>query len=71
VPARHFGVILDMDDWQRLANRLEASGCGFLISPRIRFEGEVGQQATLFIRDPSGNALEFKSFADRSQIFAT
>jgi len=70
VPARHFGVILGMDDWHALANKLESAGCEFLISPRIRFEGEVGEQATLFIRDPSGNALEFKSFADPGQIFA-
>jgi len=71
VPARHFGVILDRADWQALADRLEAGGCEFLIPPRIRFAGEVGEQATMFIRDPSGNALEFKSFADPGRIFAT
>ena len=71
VPARHFGVILERADWQALADRLEAAGCEFLIPPRIRFAGEVGEQATMFIRDPSGNALEFKSFADASRIFAT
>ena len=70
VPARHFGVVLDMDDWRSLAAQLEAAGCEFRISPRIRFEGEVGEQATLFITDPSGNALEFKSFADPTQLFA-
>jgi len=70
VPARHFGVILGMDEWHALANKLESAGCEFLISPRIRFEGEVGEQATLFILDPAGNALEFKSFADPGQIFA-
>ena len=71
VPARHFGVVLDMADWRLLADRLEQENCKFLISPRIRFEGEVGEQATLFITDPSGNALEFKSFADPTQLFAT
>ena len=71
VPARHFGVVLEMSDWRGLASRLEALGSKFLISPRIRFEGEVGEQATLFILDPSGNALEFKSFADAAQLFAT
>lgn len=71
VPARHFGVVLARPDWQRLAARLEAAGCEFLITPRIRFAGEVGEQATMFLRDPSGNALEFKSFSDPSQLFAT
>ena len=71
VPARHFGVVLDMVDWQALADRLEKAECEFLISPRIRFAGEVGEQATMFLYDPSGNALEFKSFADTSQLFAT
>jgi uncharacterized protein len=71
VPARHFGVVLGMDEWRALADRLRAAGCAFLIEPRLRFEGEVGEQATLFIQDPSGNALEFKSFSDPSQLFAT
>lgn len=71
VPARHFGVVLDMDDWERLAERLESADCEFLISPRVRFKGETGEQATMFLHDPSGNALEFKSFADKSQLFAT
>ncbi len=70
VPARHFGVILAMQDWQTLADKLEAAGCDFLIAPRIRFKGEVGEQATMFFLDPSGNALEFKSFADLTQLFA-
>lgn len=70
VPARHFGVILDMDDWQELADRLESSNTAFLIEPRIRFRGEVGEQATMFLYDPAGNALEFKSFADPSRLFA-
>ena len=71
VPARHFGVVLDRPTWQALAESLEQANCNFLISPRIRFQGEVGEQATMFLRDPSGNALEFKSFADPSQLFAT
>ena len=70
VPARHFGVILDMDAWQALADRLQAADTRFLIEPRIRFKGEVGEQATMFLHDPSGNALEFKSFADPSRLFA-
>jgi len=71
VPARHFGIVLEMAEWRSLATRLENANCEFLISPKIRFEGEVGEQATLFITDPSGNALEFKSFADSMQLFAT
>lgn len=71
VPSRHFGVILEMADWKALAARLKAADCEFLISPRIRFAGEVGEQATMFLFDPAGNALEFKSFADPTQLFAT
>ena len=71
VPAQHFGVVLEMSDWQALADKLEDANCNFLISPRVRFKGEIGEQATMFFRDPSGNALEFKSFADASQLFAT
>ena len=70
VPARHFGVILDMASWRDLAARLESQDCKFLITPRIRFTGQVGEQATMFLLDPSGNALEFKSFADPAQLFA-
>ena len=70
VPASHFGIILTMPDWQALAERLQAHDCEFLIEPRVRFQGEVGEQATMFLYDPSGNALEFKSFADDSQVFA-
>ena len=70
VPARHFGVILDRNDWQRLADRLTAEGVQFVIEPRIRFQGEVGEQATMFFLDPSGNALEFKSFSNKTQLFA-
>ncbi|MGI9237485.1 MAG: VOC family protein [Woeseiaceae bacterium] len=71
VPARHFGVVLDMAAWRQLADRLERANCEFLLSPRIRFEGEIGEQATMFLYDPSLNALEFKSFADPSQLFAS
>ena len=70
VPARHFGVVLDWDDWQTLAEKMQARGTDFLIEPYIRFEGEVGEQATMFFFDPSGNALEFKSFKDPAQLFA-
>ncbi|NGX17661.1 VOC family protein [Wenzhouxiangella sp. XN24] len=70
VPARHFGLILERDAWDALAARLRDAGTPFLIEPRVRFPGRPGEQATLFIRDPSGNALEFKSFADERQIFS-
>ena len=71
VPASHFGVILDWTEWHTLADRLKAADVEFLIEPNIRFEGEAGEQATMFFTEPSGNALEFKSFRDMSQIFAT
>lgn len=71
VPIPHFGVVLAMVDWRALAARLEAAGTKFVIAPYIRFEGLVGEQATMFFRDPSGNALEFKGFADDSQLFAS
>jgi uncharacterized protein len=70
VPVRHFGLILERKDWEALAARLEQAGATFLIKPRVRFRGRPGEQATMFIRDPSGNALEFKSFADEAAIFA-
>ena len=70
VPSRHFGAILDWDVWQALSKRLKEAQIDFLIEPQIRFEGEVGEQATMFFRDPSGNALEFKAFKDKAQIFA-
>jgi extradiol dioxygenase family protein len=70
VPVPHFGVVLTMDTWQRFAERLEAAQVKFEIAPYIRFKGEVGEQATMFFYDPAGNALEFKAFADFSQIFA-
>lgn len=71
VPVPHFGVILPWAAWHALKERLEHAEVSFIIPPRIRFQGEVGEQATLFFCDPSGNALEFKSFKDPSQIFAT
>lgn len=70
VPVRHFGVVLPVDEWQALADRLRASGVDFLIEPHIRFKGEIGEQATMFLIDPSGNALEFKAFADPGRLFA-
>jgi extradiol dioxygenase family protein len=70
VPVPHFGIVLDMDTWKELAQRLEAKGVEFIIEPKIRFAGEVGEQATMFFLDPSGNALEFKAFKDLSQVFA-
>ncbi len=70
VPARHFGVVLDMPEWESLSRRLRQAGIEFLIEPKIRFAGEVGEQATMFLRDPSGNAIEFKSFRDPGRLFA-
>lgn len=70
VPVRHFGAILEWDDWHTLADKLKTRGTAFVIEPYIRFKGEVGEQATMFFLDPSGNALEFKSFKDETQIFA-
>jgi uncharacterized protein len=70
VPVRHFGVILEMPKWRDLAERLTAAGTAFLIDPQVRFEGQVGEQATMFFLDPSGNALEFKAFGDDGQVFA-
>lgn len=71
VPVRHFGAILAWDEWHKLSERLQAAGTSFVIDPYIRFKGETGEQATMFFKDPSGNALEFKSFKDQSQVFAT
>lgn len=70
VPVRHFGVILDWAAWHAFAERLRAADVEFLIEPHIRFPGQVGEQATLFILDPSGNGLEFKSFQDMASVFA-
>lgn len=69
VPVTHFGIILAWDTWQALSKKLIAYGINFIIDPYIRFEGEIGEQATMFFLDPSGNALEFKSFKDQTQIF--
>ena len=69
VPVRHFGLVLDMDEWRALAARLEGK-VKFLITPTIRFEGEPGEQATMFFRDPSGNAIEIKAMADKAKLFA-
>jgi extradiol dioxygenase family protein len=70
VPVRHFGVILTMDEWRKLADKLRRNNVSFVIAPNIRFQGSPGEQATFFIRDPTGNALEFKAFDDESRIFA-
>ena len=70
VPVRHFGVILDLGAWQEMADRLTAAGTRFIIEPQTRFKGLPGEQATLFFLDPSGNALEFKAFADDAMVFA-
>ena len=70
VPVPHFGVVLEMDQWHELADRLTAAGTDFVIEPHIRFKGQAGEQATMFFQDPSGNALEFKAFADDAMIFA-
>jgi extradiol dioxygenase family protein len=70
VPVPHFGVVLEIEQWRELRDRLVEAQVQFVIEPYIRFEGQVGEQATMFFLDPSGNALEFKSFADLSQLFA-
>jgi extradiol dioxygenase family protein len=70
VPAKHFGVILEWDEWHDLVDRLNEHEQKFVIAPYIRFKGEPGEQATMFFLDPSGNALEFKAFRDENQIFA-
>lgn len=70
VPVPHFGLILTVADFQALAERLRAAGTDFVIEPYVRFEGQTGEQWTMFLLDPAGNALEFKAFADDSQVFA-
>lgn len=70
VPVRHFGIVLPMAEWHALADRLRAKGVRFLIEPYSRFQGQPGEQATMFFLDPSGNALEVKSFADIAKLFA-
>lgn len=70
VPVPHFGVVLKLDDWRVLADHLQAAGTTFVIEPHVRFAGQSGEQATMFLLDPSGNALEFKAFADiEGQLF--
>ena len=71
VPVPHFGVVLQWDEWHEFSNRMRDAGVQFVIEPHVRFPGEVGEQATMFFRDPSGNALEFKAFRDPGQLFAT
>ncbi|UIP08096.1 VOC family protein [Erythrobacter sp. SDW2] len=70
VPVPHFGLVLGMDDWRAMADRLTAAGVEFVIEPTIRFAGEPGEQATMFFRDPSGNALEIKAMANPANLFA-
>ena len=70
VPVPHFGVVLTMRRWEAFAERLKTAGVRFEIEPYIRFKGQVGEQATMFFYDPAGNALEFKAFADMTQVFA-
>lgn len=70
VPVRHFGAVLSMEQWEAMAKRLTDAGTEFVIEPYIRFKGEVGEQATMFFLDPSGNALEFKAFKNLDSLFA-
>ena len=70
VPARHFGLILNWPDWEALRDRLNAAGTDWVIAPYIRFKNQPGEQATMFLRDPAGNALEFKAFRDEAMVFA-
>ncbi|MBL8555465.1 MAG: VOC family protein [Phenylobacterium sp.] len=70
VPVRHFGAILTLPQWEALAEKLKAAGTAFVIAPNIRFQGQPGEQATMFFLDPSGNALEFKAFARDEMVFA-
>jgi extradiol dioxygenase family protein len=71
VPVRHFGAVLDMPAWEALAAKLTDGGVRFVIEPYVRFKGQPGEQATMFLLDPFGNALEFKAFADINALFAT
>jgi len=71
VPVPHFGLLLEVGDWHVLADRLASHEVDFVIDPHVRFDGEPGEQHTMFVRDPSGNVLEFKAFADDGQVFAT
>ena len=69
IPIRHFGIILDIKQWNKLANKLNKNNIKFIIKPYTRFKGEIGEQSTMFIKDPSGNALEFKAFKNDKMIF--
>ncbi|MEO0600823.1 MAG: VOC family protein, partial [Myxococcota bacterium] len=71
VPVRHFGLVLPWEEWHARADALRARDTDFLVAPHLRFEGKVGEQATMFFRDPAGNAIELKSFRDPAQLFAT
>jgi extradiol dioxygenase family protein len=71
IPVRHFGAILSVELWKSVSERLKENGIEFLVTPGVRFAGEPGEQWTLFVQDPSGNALEFKAFADDAMVFAT
>ncbi len=70
VPVPHFGIVMDWDEWQKLADKLKRDKVRFVVEPYIRFKGEKGEQATMFFLDPSGNALEFKAFKDQKKLFA-
>lgn len=70
VPVPHFGIVLGWDQWEALAEHLKSSGIEFVIEPHVRFQGKLGEQATMFLLDPCGNALEFKAFKDMGQLFA-
>ena len=70
VPVRHFGAVLPMEAWEALASKLRAAGVAFVIEPHVRFQGQVGEQATMFFRDPCGNAIEMKAFRDPARLFA-
>ncbi len=70
VPVRHFGIVLPLADWERMAERLQAAGTRFVIEPYVRFKGQPGEQATMFFMDPSGNAIEIKAFGDITKLFA-
>ena len=70
VPVRHFGLVLEWKEWHAFVEHLRSRGVAWRIAPKIRFRGEVGEQATFFLEDPSGNALEFKSFRDPTRLFA-
>ena len=69
VSVRHFGIILEQENWQKLSNNLQRNGVEFIIKPYLRFKGKIGEQSTMFIKDPTGNVLEFKSFKDDTMIF--